>query len=97
VTVPLLVFAITPVYEAMLTYRFVVLGWGRGRHPCPGMRWAKLQQNIIIAYAVAMYDWSSCDETGKPTPQAVHVKELNATRGTVLPTAYCKLVPREKV
>ncbi|GFF40034.1 hypothetical protein IFM58399_05788 [Aspergillus lentulus] len=73
------------------------LGWGRGRHPCPGMRWAKLQQNIIIAYAVAMYDWSSCDETGKPTPQAVHVKELNATRGTVLPTAYCKLVPREKV
>ncbi|THC99374.1 hypothetical protein EYZ11_001186 [Aspergillus tanneri] len=33
-------------------YSFV--GWGQGRHPCMGMRWAKIQLNIILAYALAI-------------------------------------------
>ncbi|KAI1378720.1 putative cytochrome P450 [Hypoxylon crocopeplum] len=41
------------------------MGWGAGRHPCIGMRWAKLQQNIIMAYALAIYNWTGCDEKGR--------------------------------
>ncbi|RMZ83615.1 hypothetical protein DV738_g927, partial [Chaetothyriales sp. CBS 135597] len=42
------------------------MGWGQGRHPCVGMRWAKLQQNIILAYALALYKWQGCDADGNP-------------------------------
>lgn len=38
------------------------LGWGSGRHPCQGMRFAKLEQNIITAYFVAPFDFELEDE-----------------------------------
>ncbi|KAK2604246.1 hypothetical protein N8I77_007190 [Diaporthe amygdali] len=71
-------------------------GWGMGRHPCTGIRLAKVQQNIVIAYALAMYEWVSCDKDGVPTPHAIHVKMLNSEKSAVLPTAYTKLVPRKQ-
>ncbi|PHH92987.1 hypothetical protein CDD83_2820 [Cordyceps sp. RAO-2017] len=77
------------------TYGFV--GWGQGCHPCAGVRWAKIQQNMIFAYALAMYRWTSCDEEGRPTPNAVHEKLLNTKRSTVLPKAFCKVVPRQEM
>jgi cytochrome P450 len=40
------------------------LGWGSGRHPCLGMRFAKLEQNIITAYFVATFDFKLEDERG---------------------------------
>lgn len=40
------------------------LGWGSGRHPCQGMRFAKLEQNIITAYFVAAFDFQLEDEHG---------------------------------
>lgn len=43
-----------------------VVGWGHGRHPCLGMRWAKLQQTIVLAYALAMFKWIPGDKNGKP-------------------------------
>ncbi|KAG6358768.1 hypothetical protein INS49_012287 [Diaporthe citri] len=52
------------------TYGFV--GWGQGRHNCAGMRWAKLQQNIIIAYSLAMYQWKNCDENGQVITDIVY-------------------------
>lgn len=67
-----------------------------GRHPCTGIRLAKVQQNIVIAYALAMYEWVSCDKDGVPTPHAIHVKMLNSEKAAVLPTAYTKLVPRKQ-
>ncbi|CZR62535.1 uncharacterized protein PAC_12432 [Phialocephala subalpina] len=42
------------------------LGWGVGRHPCLGMRFAKLENNVIIAYFTAMFDYELTDKTGKP-------------------------------
>ncbi|KAK3681352.1 putative cytochrome P450 oxidoreductase [Podospora appendiculata] len=75
------------------TYGF--LGWGQGKHPCAGIRWAKLQQTIIVVYALAMYKWSSCDENGEPDPYAMHRRELDSKRSFVLPPAYSKLEPRE--
>ncbi|KAI4694749.1 hypothetical protein J4E81_006348 [Alternaria sp. BMP 2799] len=40
------------------------LGWGSGRHPCLGMRFAKLEQNIITAYFIATFDVKLEDESG---------------------------------
>ncbi|KAF2157541.1 cytochrome P450 [Myriangium duriaei CBS 260.36] len=43
------------------------VGWGAGRHPCLGMRFAKLEQNIIIAFFMAMFDFELADkEKGVP-------------------------------
>ncbi|KAI2794170.1 hypothetical protein POX_a00760 [Penicillium oxalicum] len=76
-------------------YGFV--GWGQGRHPCLGMRWARVQLNIILAYALAMYEWSGCDENGQPSSHFDRKTDLNAP-GPSLPVGlYCKYVPREKV
>lgn len=44
------------------------LGWGVGRHPCLGMRFAKLEINLIVAFFVAYFDnIQLCDERGNPT------------------------------
>lgn len=73
------------------------MGWGAGSHPCNGIRWAKIQQNIILAYAFAMYKWSGCFENGQPNsefiPPTTALKEL----APALPqNLYCRAVPREK-
>jgi sterol 14-demethylase len=41
-------------------------GWGVGRHPCQGMRFAKLEVNIITAFFVAALDFAGGleDENG---------------------------------
>lgn len=40
------------------------LGWGIGRHPCLGMRFAKLEMGIIGALFVAMFDYELVDVDG---------------------------------
>nr|A0A4P8DJC8.1 RecName: Full=Cytochrome P450 monooxygenase dmxR5; AltName: Full=Dimeric xanthone biosynthesis cluster protein R5 [Cryptosporiopsis sp. 8999]QCL09096.1 DmxR5 [Cryptosporiopsis sp. 8999] len=69
-------------------YGFV--GWGEGRHPCPGKRWAKLQLNITIAYALAKFKWTSVDKTEhkKSTQESGH--------GVPLPSKLSKFSPREE-
>lgn len=45
--------------------KFAYLGWGAGRHPCLGMRFAKLEQNIILAFFLAYFDFDKLvDEKG---------------------------------
>lgn len=46
--------------------KFGYLGWGAGRHTCLGMRFAKLEQNIILAFFFAYFDFDKLvDEHGK--------------------------------
>lgn len=40
------------------------VGWGAGRHPCLGMRFAKLEMGIIAAMFVANFDWEVVDGEG---------------------------------
>ena len=40
---------------------YAFIGWGAGRHPCLGMRFAKLEQNIIAAFFVALFDFELLD------------------------------------
>lgn len=42
------------------------VGWGLGRHPCLGMRFAKLEIFIIVSLFVAMLDFELADEKGNP-------------------------------
>ncbi|KAI8154642.1 Sterol 14-demethylase [Colletotrichum sp. SAR 10_70] len=40
-------------------------GWGSGRHPCLGMRFAKLETFVATAIFVAKFDYYLCDADGK--------------------------------
>ena len=40
------------------------VGWGSGRHPCLGMRFAKLETVIIAAHLVTMFDFELSDKVG---------------------------------
>jgi sterol 14-demethylase len=59
------------------------------------MRWAKLQQNIILAYALAQFKWSSCDANGEPMLREAHRKQLDDPHATSFTKYYVKYVPRE--
>ena len=46
--------------------QFAWIGWGVGRHPCLGMRFAKLENNIITAFWMAAFkDMELVDKNGK--------------------------------
>jgi len=48
------------------------LGWGAGRHPCPGMKTAKLEMKLILAMFLMRYEFDLVDEDGKfPDPLPV--------------------------
>ena len=48
------------------------LGWGAGRHPCTGMKLAKLEMKLIMAMFLMRYEFDLVDEDGKfPDPLPV--------------------------
>jgi len=48
------------------------LGWGAGRHPCTGMKLAKLEMKLILAVFVMRYEFDLVDGDGKfPNPLPV--------------------------
>ena len=48
------------------------LGWGAGRHPCPGARLAKLEMKLIIVMFLLRYEYELVDGDGKfPNPLPV--------------------------
>ncbi len=53
------------------------LGWGIGRHPCLGMRFAKLEMGIIGAMMVAMFDYELLDGRGNKMETAPAVDRNN--------------------
>jgi len=57
-----------PLPNAVYTY----LGWGAGRHPCTGMKFAKLEMKLIMAMFLMRYEFDLVDEDGKfPNPLPV--------------------------
>ena len=57
------------------------VGWGVARHPCVGMRFAKLEMSIVIAFFLAYFEdlklvGENGEERGPPTPN----KELHSAR-----------------
>jgi len=48
-------------------YQFI--GWGAARHPCLGMRFAKMEMNVILAFWLAYFDYEVVKPaTGMPMP-----------------------------
>ncbi|KJA20453.1 hypothetical protein HYPSUDRAFT_813626 [Hypholoma sublateritium FD-334 SS-4] len=46
---------------------FAFLGWGVGRHPCTGMKIAKLEIKLIVAMMLAAFDYDVVDSSGRPS------------------------------
>ncbi|KAF8182333.1 cytochrome P450 [Pholiota molesta] len=55
---------------------FAFLGWGAGRHPCTGMKVAKLEIKLIVAMMLAGYDFDVVDKAGK-TPKQLPQPDRN--------------------
>jgi sterol 14-demethylase len=58
-------------------------GWGVARHPCLGMRFAKLEVNVIVAFFLAYFeDIEVTDKNGKTTTKlpAVNRNKHTASR-----------------
>jgi len=74
---------------------FGFVGWGVGRHPCLGMRFAKLEQNLITAYFVASFDFDLEDKRGNKISIAPSV-DLNrhSAHKPVVPQ-YLRVTPRD--
>jgi len=62
------------------TYAFV--GWGAGRHPCTGMKFAKLELKIMVALFLAAYQYDLVNEDGgilKPNYNDLHKAKPSQT------------------
>jgi len=55
------------------------LGWGAGRHPCSGMKVAKLEMKWIIAMFLMRYEYQLVDGDGK-IPNPLPVPDRNASQ-----------------
>ncbi len=53
------------------------VGWGMGRHPCLGMRFAKLEMGMIAAMRVARFDYEVIDAGGIKINTAPQVNRDN--------------------
>ncbi|KZM19034.1 Sterol 14-alpha-demethylase [Ascochyta rabiei] len=72
------------------------LGWGVGRHPCAGMRFAKLEQNIITAYFLASFDFSLENESGKTLSVPPKVDQNGHSASKPKNPPYLRVSSREK-
>ncbi|KAH7113274.1 cytochrome P450 [Dendryphion nanum] len=72
------------------------IGWGVARHPCLGMRFAKLENNVLNAYFVAAFDFELVNQKGQKVTE-MPMPDLNghtAHKPKVPP--YLKVTAREK-
>ena len=60
------------------TAAYPFLGWGAGRHPCAGMKAAKLEMKLILAVFLTRYEYKLVDKDGKfPNPLPVPNRNEN--------------------
>lgn len=75
---------------------YAFLGWGAARHACLGVRFAKLEQNIIVSFFLAMFDFELTDREGRKTElPEVDTNGYAASKPTR--PVYLKYRVREKV
>jgi cytochrome P450 len=51
------------------------VGWGSGRHPCLGMRFAKLEMSLVLGYFVAAFDFETVERDGKKMKELPQVDQ----------------------
>lgn len=70
---------------------FAYLGWGAGRHPCLGMKFAKLEITVILASFVAMFDFEYMDvndHVSMETPRPERAVQASIKFDTLLRLKY---------
>ncbi|KAM3418058.1 hypothetical protein BST61_g6264 [Cercospora zeina] len=73
------------------------MGWGLARHPCLGMRFAKLEINLIVAFFVAYFDnIQLLDEQKKPKTEAWFVDRNRHGSHKPEETVYLKYQVRQE-
>ncbi|KAG5639777.1 hypothetical protein H0H81_000057 [Sphagnurus paluster] len=72
---------------------YAYLGWGGGRHPCLGMKFAKLETKIIVALFLAGYEYSVVNEKGEVPEHlpSVDFNDIHQPRPTAGQPCYLKL------
>ncbi|KAF1972061.1 cytochrome P450 6A1 [Bimuria novae-zelandiae CBS 107.79] len=77
--------------------QYAYLGWGVGKHPCLGIRFAKLEQYLIVALFTTVFDYVACDSKGNPitTPTPIDLNAFSARRPE--PRVYLKYKLKEKI
>lgn len=71
------------------------LGWGVARHPCGGMRFAKLEQNIITAYFLASFDFTLENEYGQKLDAAPKIDQNGHSACKPKNPPYLRVIVRE--
>lgn len=77
--------------------KLAFVGWGAGRHPCLGMKFAKLEQNIITAFFCTMFDFHLADKNGNRVAETVKVNTNKYNASKPDKTMYLKYTLREDV
>ena len=73
-------------------------GWGHARHPCAGMRFAKLEITLIVAFFLAYFDdIALVDEKGIPTTKLPPVDRNGHAAHVPSERVYLKYRPRSVV
>ncbi|KAH8724461.1 cytochrome P450 6A1 [Phaeosphaeriaceae sp. PMI808] len=72
------------------------LGWGSGRHPCLGRRFAQLEQNLITAYFVASFDFQLEDKHGDKMPAPPQIDANGHTAHKPKTPLQLRVTPKEK-
>ncbi|KAI9728476.1 MAG: hypothetical protein M1828_003878 [Chrysothrix sp. TS-e1954] len=75
---------------------YVYLGWGASKHPCKGMRIAKLEQVLIVAHFLASFEFWLVDEHGLRTDKLPHLDQNETTVRKPRERVYVKFERREK-
>ena len=76
--------------------QYAWLGWGVARHPCLGMRFAKLEQNLITAYFVANFDFELENQAGQKLSSAPKIDQNGHSACKPKDPPYLRVSPREK-
>ncbi|KAK2593058.1 hypothetical protein QQS21_009266 [Conoideocrella luteorostrata] len=56
------------------------VGWGSGRHPCPGMRLAKLQITIVMVHLLSSFEFEPSDRKGSKSTCILPTVDRNTYR-----------------
>jgi len=76
------------------------LGWGAGRHPCTGMKLAKLEMKLILVVFLMRYEFDLVDKDGKfpdplPVPDRndIHQVRILLDNEEMSPRCLLRLLP----
>ncbi|KAF2456488.1 cytochrome P450 6A1 [Lineolata rhizophorae] len=73
------------------------LGWGVGRHPCLGMRFAQLEVRIVTAFFLAMFDFELVDENGNLTSRLPKIDRNGTSAGKPDEPVFLKYKVRDQM